>query len=206
MVRGALGGWELGLITTEAMGNSITVWQNSLSENGDLVNGSTYLGGLNSLFQTGNVHSERPLVVPGQDCSVRNGNVLLNQSAFTLVGYQIGTIPSNVEPLGYCHASSLLNTDLSIDKNFKLTERFRLQFRIDLFDMFNHANFRNDNIATQAFNKVNCGPADTNGQYAPCSPTNNVISAQTTTNNFGQSTGQVGNAGRQIQYGLHLTF
>ena len=161
---------------------------------------------MNSLFQTGNVHSARPLVVPGQDCSTRNGNVLLNQNAFTLIGYQIGTIPSNVEPLGYCHASSLLNTDLSIDKNFKLTERFRLQFRIDLFDMFNHPNFRNDNIATQAFNNVNCGAQLADGHYNPCSPTNNVISAQTTTNNFGQSTGQVGNAGRQIQYGVHLTF
>ena len=67
--------------------------------------------------------------------------------------------------------------------------------------MFNHPNFRNDNIATQAFNSVNCGAQLADGHYNPCSLTNNVISAQTTTNNFGQSTGQVGNAGRQIQYG-----
>jgi hypothetical protein len=204
LVRGALGGWELGLITTEAMGNSLTVWQNSLAENTALtVGGAT--DNLNSLFATGNVHSERPLVVPGQSCDIRQGNVLLNQNAFTLVGYQIGTIPANTEPWGYCRGSSLLDTDLSIDKNFKLTERFRLQFRLDLFDAFNHPNFRNDQINQTPFVKVNCGAA-VGGLYAPCSPTNNIITNQTTNTQFGQSTGQVGNAGRQIQYGLHLTF
>ena len=219
MVRGALGGWELGLITTEAMGNSLTVYQNGVSENtGNLVDHQNCdvlgisadclpgRGTLNSLFNTGYVQAERPLVVPGQDCSVRNGNTLMNQSAFTLVGYQLGTISPNMEPRGYCHGSSLLNTDLSIDKNFKLTERFRLQLRIDLFDAFNHANFRNDNIQNTAIASVNCGAANGAGLYNPCSPTNSVVSTQSLTSQFGQSTGQVGNAGRQIQYGLHLTF
>ena len=91
-----------------------------------------------------------------------------------------------------CHGPSLLDTDLSIDKNFKLTERVRLQFRIDLFNAFNHANFRGDQLGSinggTAFANVNCGPVRPDGLYNPCSVTNNVISHQTITNNFGQAT------------------
>ena len=36
LVKGAFGGWELGLITTDARGNSVTAYQNGLSENGAL--------------------------------------------------------------------------------------------------------------------------------------------------------------------------
>ncbi|HLH09118.1 MAG TPA: carboxypeptidase regulatory-like domain-containing protein [Terriglobales bacterium] len=205
MVRGAFGGWELGLITTEAMGNSTTVYQNGISENtSNTVGGAG--GQLNSLFNTGYVQAERPMVVPGQSCAQRQGDVLYNQSAFTLIGYQIGTISPNMEPRGYCHGPSLLDTDISIDKNFKLTERVRMQFRIDLFNMFNHANFRGDGINNTAIASVNCGPANAAGLYQPCSPTNNIVSAQSLTSNFGQATTVVGNAGREIQYGVHITF
>jgi len=192
-VKGAFGGWELGLITTEASGNSITAYQNGL-------NGT---GGLNSLFNTGFNQAERPMVVAGQSCNLNQGDQIFNPAAFTLVGYQIGTISPNMEPRGYCRGPSLMDTDLSIDKNFKLTERVRMQFRIDLFNAFNHANFRADGIGSvnggTVFSGANCGAA-------ACSPTNSVISGQTITNNFGQATTVVGNAGREIQYGLHITF
>ena len=97
------------------------------------------------LFNNANQRSmQRPLIVPGRVAASRMAIRLVNPNAFTLVGYQIGTIMPNMEPRGYCHGPSLLDTDLSIDKNFKLTERVRMQFRIDLFNMFNHANFRGD--------------------------------------------------------------
>ena len=35
----------------------------------------------------------------------------------------------------------LNNTDLSVTKNIMLGERTRIQFRTELFDLFNHANF-----------------------------------------------------------------
>jgi hypothetical protein len=154
---------------------------------------------------------QRPLIVPGQSCGVSDGDQVVNPNAFTLVGYQIGTIMPNMEPRGYCRGPSLLNTDLSIDKNFKLTERVRMQFRLDLFNLLNHANFRGDQTnglagASTTFATVNCGTANAAGMYAPCSPTNNVISHQTLTNGFGQATSVVGNAGRELQYGLHFTF
>ena len=88
--------------------------------------------------------------MPGQSCGITQGDQVFNPNAFTLVGYQIGTIPSNIEPRGYCRGPGLLDTDLSIDKNFKLTERVRMQFRMDFFNIFNHANFRGDQIKAPA--------------------------------------------------------
>ncbi len=54
---------------------------------------------------------------------------------------------------GTCHPGTLgrdaitgpgfLNTDFSVTKNTKLTEKFTLQFRGEMFDVFNHPNFGN---------------------------------------------------------------
>jgi hypothetical protein len=45
---------------------------------------------------------------------------------------------------------SFVNTDLSLVKNTKLTERLNLQFRTEAFDVFNHPNFGNPNLNTQS--------------------------------------------------------
>ena len=96
----------------------------------------------------------------------------------TLVGYQIGTLPAAMEPRGYCRGPAYVNTDLSIDKNWRLWgERLRLQFRLDFFNLFNHTNFRGD--AATGFNaNVNCGAPDASGAYSPCSQSNNIITRQ----------------------------
>jgi len=61
----------------------------------------------------------------------------------------------NVYPIvpGTCHPGTLgrnalrgpdfVNTDFSVTKDTKLTERFNLEFRTDMFDVFNHPNFGN---------------------------------------------------------------
>lgn len=43
-----------------------------------------------------------------------------------------------------------VNTDLSLVKNTKLTERLNLQFRTEAFDVFNHPNFGNPNLNAQS--------------------------------------------------------
>jgi len=45
---------------------------------------------------------------------------------------------------------SFVNTDLSIVKNTKLTERMNLQFRAEAFDVLNHPNFGNPNLNAQS--------------------------------------------------------
>ena len=124
----------------------------------------------------------------------------------TLIGYQIGTIPKATEPRGYCRGPGYVNTDFSIDKNWRLWgEKLSLQFRLDFFNVFNHANFRGDLINNgQVFAGVNCGAPDANGAYSPCSPSNNVITRQSAQSGIGFST--LTRGPREIQYGLKLIF
>ena len=72
------------------------------------------------------------------------GDQVINPNAVTLLGYHLGTFDANTAPRGYCHGPRLVNTDLSLDKNWKVKERLTVQFRLDAFDLFNHANFRAD--------------------------------------------------------------
>jgi hypothetical protein len=206
--RATLGGWELSSIITDAYGNSQTMYQGGISENsGNLVAGSTSTLG-SQVGNGGLFNMLRPLVT-GQSCTAgRNGDQLYNSAAFTMIGYVIGTLPGNVEPRGYCRGPALNNIDLSIDKNWKLSERFKLQFRMDLFDLFNHANFIGNTGSNTPINggSINCGPANGAGLYQACSPTNNVITNQSYVNNFGVATQTATKAGRELQYTLKLTF
>ena len=106
--------------------------------------------------------------------------------------------------------TGVVNTDFSIDKNWRVWgERVRIQFRFDMFNLFNHANFNgggsiNGTQGGSIANSVNCGAANAAGVYQPCSVTNNVISSQTLGNTVGQAT-QAKNA-REMQYGLKIIF
>lgn len=103
-----------------------------------------------------------------------------------------GTAGSNNYPIvpGSCHPGTLgrdaitganfLNTDFSVTKNTKITERFNLQFRTEMFDVFNHPNFGNPVLTA------------TSGSFG------NITSTRFPTGDFGSS--------RQIQFALKLLF
>jgi hypothetical protein len=80
-----------------------------------------------------------------------------------------------------------VDTDIGILKNTRITERMSLQFRAELFNLFNHANFGVPSLAA-----FNAGSIFTNYQATP-NPT------------AGQITGIIGNA-RQTQFSLKLLF
>jgi len=238
-VRETLGGWEFNTIFTAENGNSITVYQNGLSSpaistatNPTLVdpgasplncsfNGSVFPCGVNTLTGTGYGNNLRPNIVPGTSCnSGTSGNQIFNPNAFTLVGYQIGTVGN--EPRGYCQGPHYVNGDLELSKNWKFKERFNLRFSMDFFNAFNHANFdatfiqgTGSNNGSGAFYNgggVYCGPANASGHFQPCGTGNNVISGYVNTSaTIGGANPGFGSASqtlpaRELQYGLKLTF
>jgi len=75
----------------------------------------------------------------------------------------------------------IFNTDQSVFKNFKMSERFNLQFRFEVFNAFNHANFK-----------------------LPSSATGANFANRITSSNFGQSAGEI--SPRLIQLALKVLF
>ena len=74
------------------------------------------------------------------------------------------------------------NLDFALLKNFSLSERFKLQFRFETFNTFNHANFS-----------------------APNSTTNTATYGRITST-VGSANGTGVNANRDIQFALKLSF
>jgi Carboxypeptidase regulatory-like domain len=207
-VKGALGGWQVGTILTAESGPSTTVFASGLSENTLLTVGGAN-SGLNSLYGTGNAGppwapgSNRRPFITGASCTAgRHSNQIYNPAAFTVVGHTIGSLGN--EPPGFCAGPRFVNDDFSIQKNWKLTERFNLQFRMDAFNFFNHPNFQPNNPGNP-IGAVNCGPANASGLYQPCSPSNNLITTALPGNNM-KATAIINNNDREFQYGLKLIF
>jgi hypothetical protein len=161
LVKGGLGGWQLSAIITEETGAPInlgvsgTTAASIISNSGTRpnVNGSiSYPKSVASWFNT-SVFSA-PVCATGPDCY---GNV----------GFDAIRGPGRN------------NFDLSLKKNFAFTERFKMEFRADAFNAWNHTQFKGD---------------ANNGGIG-----NNVGSG-----NFGQVTGAFD--GRQFQLGLKLMY
>jgi hypothetical protein len=197
LVQNVVGGWEANSIFTMAEGSSFTVLSNGASGAG----GST----LTDLVGTGLYVNQRPLA-SGKSCTAgTSGRNRLNYAAFTLVGYTIGTFPSNLAARGVCTGSPNTNLDGQLAKNWTVGESLRVKFSMDFFDLFNHPNFNSGNLENTGFgassNGITCSGA------GPCSPTNNVISgAAGTPTGFGQASSENLNQGRTLQYTLKLTF
>ena len=64
--------------------------------------------------------------------------------AYTLDGFRLGTIGSAAR--GDCTGPGYFQTDLAFYKNFPLKNGMKLQFRWDIFNIFNNTNFLFQNI------------------------------------------------------------
>ncbi len=81
----------------------------------------------------------------------------------------------------------LKNVDFSINKNWRVRERFGIQFRAEMFNLFNHANFTSVDTGLSLQNVAA-----------------NADFGKSTNTNFGKIGGNRGP--REIQFGLKLTF
>ena len=207
-LRTVAGGWELASIVQISSGTSLTptIASTGLSYDPDGPDGvRAFQGGITGIG-TG-VANQRPDRVPGVPCSPGGGDPvqILNPAAYTFVGTRIGEFGNSQR--GSCLGPPTKNVDFSLYKNFTSTwlkesflgEEARIQFRIEMFNAFNTAQFRGDSVGRNFTNAtVVCGAA-------ACSPTNRVITGLSGIDgNFGKAGTTRG--GREIQYALKLVF
>jgi hypothetical protein len=123
LVRNAAGDWEISSIMNFATGPSMTP-----------VIGNDFAG-------IGDSGRQRPNLVSGQSCRANgsNGRQWFNPNAFTVNGMQIGQL--GTAGVGICQGPGNSDVDLSLRKNFKITERVKMQFQFDFFNLFNHPQY-----------------------------------------------------------------
>ncbi len=134
--------------------------------------------------------NQRPNVVAGINPIVNNWNPAtgyLNQAAFTQPGDgTFGNLGRNA-----IYGPGYKNVDFSLSKDIRLYERFNLQLRMEVFNIFNHPNFAQPN------NGIVFG-TDSNGQ-----PIKNGLITQTPDVAQGNP-GLGGGGSRVMQIGLKL--
>jgi hypothetical protein len=160
-------GWQLGIITQAQTGNPL--------------NPTLAIGPGPGISLT-----VRPDVTGAIQTTGNPAGWFTNKAVF--VSPCIAAVPPATLPT--CHPGDLgrdsitgpgfLNTDFSVTKNTKITERFTLQFRSEMFDVFNHPNFGNPVLTTTS------------------SSFGKILSTRFPTGDFGSS--------RQIQFALKLLF
>jgi hypothetical protein len=221
-VQQTAGGWEVSSIFTAAEGSSLSVYSagvsggcTNLDINSNCISG--YSSNATSLIGNGYPSNNRPLATDISCSSGRHGDTFLNPAAFTLIGYPIGTIPSNMVRPGVCFGAPTTNLDMQLAKNWYVKERFQIKFSMDFFDILNHPNFNSTALEGTGYTSsspVYCGgataPTPGGGPTGlPCSPTNNVITTATppAANTFGQTqVVQNGRSNRELQYTLRFSF
>lgn len=159
-VREAVEGWTVSGITEVQSGLPFTVYLNGIDYSGF------------------NQFADRPNINPGVPIAQNNKNpdAAFNfsklflpgatpggakPSPFTLIGAgQVGN-----ERRNQYYGPGLVNFDVSASKDFPIFERVKLQFRADLFNVFNHTNFSNPNGSSNSstFGRITSTVASSTG-------------------------------------------
>jgi Carboxypeptidase regulatory-like domain/TonB dependent receptor len=109
----------------------------------------------------GNSNSQRPNLVPGQPVYLAGGT--LNPAAFCTPGTADALFPGGTCPAGFGDVSrnfpqgpGFWQSDWALARRFPLTEQVQLQFRAEVFNVFNRAHFANPDglISASDFGKI----------------------------------------------------
>lgn len=141
-----IGGWRIGGITTFRSGVPIAVVAAS--------NGLSQFGGGTYGIIRPNYTAGCSKATAGSAHSVARATHWFNTACFTQPGYfSFGNEP-RVDP--QMKSEGEANFDTSLSKNFDLTEKVKLKFSSEIFDLFNHAQFAapNANLASPGFGQV----------------------------------------------------
>ena len=145
---------------------------------GGVTTGVNTLGTAASVGQRPNLVDGVPIYLHSSDSTLH-----LNPAAFALPGVgQLGSLGK-----GAIRGRGTTNVDFSVNKNWRVRERYGIQFRAEFFNLFNHTNFIGYDSGLQ-------------------------LQGVQTASNFGQSTnpsfGKINDAARprEIQFGIKFTF
>jgi hypothetical protein len=148
IMQAMLGGWQLNGIVTAMSGTPFTVFDSTdVSDQG----GAPEITGFSA---------NRPNLVSGQNpnSGPKTTNAWLNRAAFAQV---IPDPNSPVQQFGNAGRNigvgpRFSDWDLSIFKNFRVTESKNIQFRAEFFNILNHPNFRlpDSDISSPTFDTI----------------------------------------------------
>jgi hypothetical protein len=137
----------------------------------------------------------RPDIVPGVNPYLKNGYNYLNPAAFTTPAPgTFGNFRRN-----NLSGPNLAQLDLTLSKQFHLTERANIEFRSEIYNVLNHPNFANP------------GNVRLNQTLTSASQPGNAFSQSLAGSSWGVKSATVGNqvgigANRQIQLSLRASF
>ncbi len=174
------------------------------------VNGAVYAGGLCTLavqnvpFGGNSRNIRRPNIIPGVNPYLKQGLQYLNPAAFTTPA--AGTYGNSRR--NNLSGPNLAQLDLTLQKEFGLTEQFRLKFQSDVYNVLNHPNFANPGTVRLPFSlPTNAAGLSSAATVQP----GQAFTSANAANGFGQTTSTVNNQvgigdNRQIQLSLRLQF
>jgi len=157
-------GWQLSGITTFQSGTPFSVINGGSTNGISVLDNAGVANGAGSGSYPDIVTSPKTALPSGvtRFNSQSIGPLLFNPAAFAApTGLTFGNAGRN-----FLNNPHRLNFDLSMFKNFKVTERGTVEFRMEAFNVFNHTQFRifNPNVGNAANNIINCYGG---GQGAP---------------------------------------
>lgn len=124
VLRGIFGGWEATSIVSAHTGFPINVTVDRAS----------------SAVPDGNTNNQRPNLVPGVSLTPPGGATIgewINPAAFSIPAPgTFGNSPRNI-----ARAPGVWQIDMGLGKNLIATERLRIQFRTEVFNIFNHPQY-----------------------------------------------------------------
>jgi hypothetical protein len=183
------------------------------------INGTTplppgFVGVINTPGGGASRNVRRPNIVPGVNPYLNNDRSLINPAAFSIpLPGQFGDLPRNA-----LRGPNFRQFDLVLNKRFPLTESTNLEFRTEIFNIFNFANFAVPSTTlNNALPTISCAP-NAGGVICPAG----VIPTGTLQPGSGFSQSQAGGTfgllrqtvertvglgtSRQIQFALRLNF
>ena len=156
------GGWELGTILIATSGSPFTVTFGGGGDplktgfNGDFsMDYANLIAGCNA--------------TPGITTNAQGKLLAFNPSCFAAAPAVAGGVLVGNAGRNNFYGPGLTTVDFSAFKNFQFTERFRMQFRAEFFNLLNHANFAAPNFLNDSNNSIGTANAGVIGSTSTSS-------------------------------------